>query len=59
MDPIAFLSLPADDWEIACAVYERVLRVRNEDRMTEWKAVVKAIGDSVGHSVAKEFARLF
>lgn len=58
-DPIAFLDHEGEDWAIACAVVEEAIKVKEEQRMVEAKALVKGIGIEVGNEVGRVIGAMF
>lgn len=57
-DPMAFLANAGDDWNIACAVVTKASELKSESRRSELRAVVDAIGRSVGYRVADHIGRM-
>lgn len=59
VDPIAYLRISLEEWDVACVVMEGVLEARATDRKSELTSIVKAIGESVGNQVANQIGRMF
>lgn len=58
-DPMGFLDHGGVDWEILVAVVQRARQIYVEERRDELKALVDAIGKSVGRQVGETLARAF
>lgn len=56
---MAFLDQAGDDWTIACAVVKKAQSLQHEYRHDELRAVIDALGKSVGGRVAQQMARMF
>jgi hypothetical protein len=58
-DPIAFLDKRGLDWDIQCAVIREAQSLQAQNRQEELKALVDAIGKSVGSRVGQTLAKMF
>lgn len=58
-DPVGFLSLEGHDWDIACTVVEKARDLKYERDKEMLKAVIDAVGKSVGGEVARQIGRMF
>ncbi len=58
-DSLAFLGAADVDWEIQREVVMQARKLRVDERREELKAVIEAIGVSVGNHVAKVVGGMF
>lgn len=58
-DPMTFLDRSGVDWDIACAIVRKSDEMQMERRTDELKAVIDAIGKSVGNRVAELIGQMF
>jgi hypothetical protein len=58
-DPIGFLAHEGPDWDIALAVVRKARELKDKQHYDDLKAVIDAVGKSVGNQVAKQIGQMF
>lgn len=54
-DPLAFMRLDGDDWDIGIEIIRQAQQMQAERRRDELKALSKSVADATAQAVAKLF----